>query len=155
MVYTGIVQAVGKAFFKGFRLHVKGPKGFFNNSNHGDSVGINGVCLTLEDMNTDEDTGVFFVMEETRNLTNLYSTIPSVSPEVQFDESQTAEVNLEHSLRVGDSIGGHTVAGHVSGVAPIINIQVKEDQSWFVWFDLSGFGPELLKLVVHKVSFCT
>jgi len=158
MVYTGIVQAVGKAQFRGFRLFVKGPEGFYTASNKGDSIAINGVCLTLEEA-FEGDVGAFFVMEESRKLTNLATSIPSLSdssdrgdgdPVFVDNEGKWAEVNIEHSLRVGDSVGGHTVAGHVSGVASIIEIKVKEDQSKDIWFDLSPFRPDLRELVVHK-----
>lgn len=75
----------------------------------GESIAVNGACLTLE-----KATGcelVFFVMEESFSRTNLGS-LPVGS-----------QVNLERALRVGDRLGGHFVSGHVDAAAKVISLE--------------------------------
>lgn len=86
----------------------------------GDSVSVNGVCLTL----TDKDGGLlsFDISPETLNSTNLKV----------LGEGQ--KVNLERSLRQADRIGGHFVTGHVDYVAKIIS---KAGRSGFIELRIS------------------
>lgn len=95
-------------------------------------------------------------MEETYKLENMRILIPELNDgNKTFDETQPyAEVNIELSMRVGDYLGGHIITGHVSGTAPVLDINIKEDSSRDVWFDLSEFPINLQKLVVHKGSIC-
>ncbi len=80
----------------------------------GASVAINGVCLTVAQLQ--ESTVYFDVIKETLIRTNLgMLTVKDL-------------VNVERSLKVGDEIGGHFVSGHVNGVAKIVQIdQVAEN----------------------------
>ncbi|MBW1935934.1 MAG: riboflavin synthase, partial [Deltaproteobacteria bacterium] len=71
----------------------------------GDSVSVEGVCLTVTEVNK----GFFSVDVSSETL--LRSTLGLVK--------QGDEVNLERSLKVGDRIGGHLVSGHVDGVGKI------------------------------------
>eukprot|EP01120_Amphizonella_sp_Union-15-10_P013325 TRINITY_DN6166_c0_g1_i2.p1 TRINITY_DN6166_c0_g1~~TRINITY_DN6166_c0_g1_i2.p1 ORF type:complete len:502 (-),score=60.20 TRINITY_DN6166_c0_g1_i2:39-1544(-) len=79
-------------------------------------------------------------MEETRSLTNLF-----------LDLSSDIFVNLEHSMRVGDSIGGHYVYGHVVGTAVIDQIKIKPDGSRDLWINLDSLSPPE-GTFVHKGS---
>jgi len=74
---------------------------------HGDSIAVNGVCLTV----TGTAAGTFTadVMAETLNRSSLGALEPG-SP-----------VNLERSLRVGDRLGGHMVQGHVDGMGTVLS----------------------------------
>ncbi len=75
----------------------------------GESIAVNGACLTLEQA---EGTNlVFHVMEETFRRTNLGS-LPA-----------GAVLNLERALRMGDRLGGHLVSGHVDGVGTILALE--------------------------------
>lgn len=75
----------------------------------GASIAVNGVCLTVSKKTGDL---VFFdVMQETIEKTNL-----------QF-LSERNLVNVEHSLKFGDEIGGHVLSGHISGLAEIVKIE--------------------------------
>lgn len=151
MVFTGIVQEVGEAKFdlKKNLLSVVpttvSPATFWAQSNAGDSVAVNGVCLTLLSKPNEADNfaATFFVMEETRSKTTF-----GRGPDVEDGSSFTVAVNLEHALRVGDSMGGHTVTGHVDGVAEVSRVTPHPDGSRDVWVDLK----DLPKLVVHKGS---
>jgi riboflavin synthase len=147
MVYTGIIQGIGEARLdnRNHHLSVRGPPGWYRNSRPGDSIAVNGVCLTLENEPEADGTGTFFVMEESRKRTNICAEVPGLS-------DAWTRVNLEHALRSGDSVGGHFVSGHVSGVAPIVAAKERKDGSRDVWVDLAAFGEELRRLVVHKVG---
>ena len=80
----------------------------------GDSVAINGVCLTVTRL---ADTiGSFDVSQETLDKTNMGSLRP------------TSKVNLERALQLGSRLGGHMVQGHVDGLGQISNI--KQEQAF-------------------------
>jgi riboflavin synthase len=76
----------------------------------GDSISVNGCCLTVEKIGRRGGVGLlhFSVLQETWRLTNLQHAAPG------------AVVNLERSLRMGDSLGGHFVTGHVDGMGKIV-----------------------------------
>jgi len=168
MVFTGIVQRIGVAHFdkNTSKLYVTVDETFWSKSQTGDSVAINGVCLTLLNAPTGP-TAEFFVMEETLSKTNL--------GELSLEDS-LKYVNVEHALRVGDSLGGkhllkllltndhscnwvllfspgHTVTGHVDGVATITSIVYRNDGSKDLWVDLSSFKSNMI-YIVHKGSIC-
>jgi riboflavin synthase len=143
MVFTGIVQEIGDAQFdlQQNLLFVTpiSDVSFWSRSVPGDSIAVNGVCLTL--LSTPITTSYaasFFVMEETRSKTTLGLS----------SSSSSVKVNLEHALRVGDSMGGHTVSGHVDGRGRVSQVTPHEDGSRDVWVDLG----DLPKLVVYKGS---
>ena len=96
----------------------------------GDSVAVDGVCLTVADARN--GTLVFDVMVETLNRTKLFR----------------AEVNLEPALRAGDPLGGHYVQGHVDGVGSVRSIE-PEGEGKRVWIDTE---PELMRYLVEKGS---
>lgn len=131
MVFTGLVQAVGVASFNSatniVTVNVPGSS-YWSKALKGDSIAVNGCCLTLLEASETEN-GTFFVMEESRNKTNLADIGDS-----------PYQVNLEHALRHGDSVGGHTVTGHVDGVGRVARTEPRPDGSRDVWIDLSGFS---------------
>lgn len=100
----------------------------------GESVAVNGVCLTV--VAHDADTFDFQVGPETVNRTVLGGIAAG------------DRVNLERSLRVGDAIGGHFVTGHVDTVGRIA-AREKSGEWETVWFD---FDPDFDDLIVNKGS---
>jgi riboflavin synthase len=108
-MFTGIVEELGEVvsvehLADAARLTVRGPR-VTADAEPGDSVAVNGVCLTVTGV-----AGPVFtadVMAETLNRSGLGALEPG-SP-----------VNLERSLRVGDRLGGHMVQGHVDGVGTV------------------------------------
>src|SRR5918995_5367840 len=98
-MFTGIVQALGRVrSFEDGRLVVeRGPV----DAAIGDSVAVNGVCLTVVERG--EGTLAFDVVPETVSRTRPFGDA----------------VNLEPSLRAGDPLGGHVVQGHVDGVGRV------------------------------------
>jgi riboflavin synthase len=102
----------------------------------GESVAVNGVCLTVTEA-TREGDARFFLSEETLRLTNLsrYGGAPS-------------EVNLERALRLGDRLSGHIVQGHVDGLARMTSARLEGD-AWRMELELPR---ELLHYCVPKGS---
>jgi riboflavin synthase len=102
----------------------------------GDSIAINGVCLTVAEMPSGKIE--FDVIKETLDKTNLGLL------------SQDEEVNIERSMRVGDRIDGHFVQGHVDGRAPLINQSANENE----WRLRLEAPQELAKFLAPKGSVC-
>jgi len=100
----------------------------------GDSVSVNGVCLTLIEKNRNVLT--FDVMAETIRKTNLGKLVPQ------------AIVNLEDALKAGRAIGGHFVTGHIDCVGKIKGIKHASDE---VSIEIT-FPEEYSDLVVQKGS---
>jgi riboflavin synthase len=100
----------------------------------GDSVAINGACLTV--VARDGDTCQFQAGPETLERTNLGELAPG------------DRVNLERALRLGDRLGGHLVQGHIDGLARIA--ERRRAGEWdVVWFHCSA---ELAEQMVSKGS---
>lgn len=102
--------------------------------NVGDSVSVNGVCLTAVKVGR-EGFGAD-VMPETYERTNLKEL------------ARGSKVNLEPSLKMGDPLGGHLVCGHVDAICTISRIQ-REENALAIQFDCP---PELLRYIVPKGS---
>jgi riboflavin synthase len=100
----------------------------------GDSVAVNGVCLTASEV----DDGSFAA--EAMNETLARTSLAALEPGLQ--------VNLELPLRAGDRLGGHVVQGHVDGVGRIA--EVTEDG--FARRVRVEAGEEVLRYVVEKGS---
>lgn len=100
----------------------------------GESVAVNGACLTVVECTPD----AFHVQlgPETLDRTNLGELQPG------------DRVNLERSLRLGDRLGGHIVQGHVDAVGRIVERRVHGEWE-VVWF---GCPPDLTRLMVPKGS---
>ncbi|MDQ5863988.1 MAG: riboflavin synthase [Thermoproteota archaeon] len=100
----------------------------------GDSVCINGACLTATKLSKGE--AEFEMVSETIRRTNLGQTRPGEM------------VNVERSLRIGDRLEGHFVLGHVDGIGIIEDIE-KASTETTIWIKLD---KELIKSVVPKGS---
>ena len=100
----------------------------------GDSIAVNGVCLTV----TDFDGGSFTadVMPETLRRSNL-GMLRAGSP-----------VNLERALVADGRFGGHIVSGHIDGMGTIASVRQEANA---VWYEIEA-APSLLRLVVEKGS---
>ena len=137
-MFTGIVKELGVvreiARKDGLRTLEVASKVVFETVNIGDSVAINGACLTV----TEKRKGVlsFDVMEETVKTSSLGA--------LKKDD----RVNLEGSLRANDTLGGHFVLGHVDCVGRIRCVKVSGDGS-FIEIEFPG---DFLPLVVEKGS---
>jgi riboflavin synthase len=110
-MFTGIVEELGEVITVerltgAARITVRGPR-VTADAAAGDSIAVNGVCLTVTGLSGADFTAD--VMAETLRRTGLGDLAPG------------ARVNLERSLRVGDRLGGHMVQGHVDGVGRIVS----------------------------------
>jgi riboflavin synthase len=140
-VFTGIIKAkgsIGGIEKRGgdVRLRVTTPELPWSEYEVGDSVAVNGVCLTavrLLDNGFDTDVSV-----ETLDVTTLKQLTVGDA------------VNLEPALRVGDALGGHLVSGHVDGIGRMV---AREDdaRSIRMTFEVPG---ELSRYIARKGSIC-
>ena len=137
-MFTGLVQGLGEVHrvdrtADGVRLSVRSP--LAGELSEGDSVAVNGVCLTAVGMCGGELFGAD-VMQETLRRSSL--------GEVEAG----SRVNLELPLRAADRLGGHVVQGHVDGLGIVREVR-EEGFSRVVTIDAE---PALLRYVVEKGS---
>lgn len=111
-MFTGIVEELGEIVGKedltdAARFTVKGPI-VTSDAGHGDSIAVNGVCLTVVDVLAD---GAFTadVMQETLNRSSLQRL------------EVGSRVNLERAASLGSRLGGHLVQGHVDGTGTVVS----------------------------------
>jgi riboflavin synthase len=116
----------------------------------GDSIAINGICLTATDVRPPyfEVTAV----KETLGKTTLRSLIAGNEDNLRMSriahDARHTKVNLERAAMLETRLGGHLVQGHIDGVAAIRNIR-DLNGSWEFSFELS---PEMMRFVVPKGS---
>ena len=136
-MFTGIVETVGTITaldYQGDCLHLTiSPELPFTDLKIGDSVAVNGVCLTVTHFSP--DAFHVTVVPETLRLTNLSRL------------SQHSPVNLERSMQANARIGGHYVQGHVDGMGEIIAITPDGEQALLVKISIT---PALERYVVNK-----
>jgi riboflavin synthase len=133
-VFTGLVREVGTvASMSGGRLTIDAPE-TARGVQLGDSVAIDGVCLTVVAFNG--ATLSFDAVPETLSRTALGTL------------DQGSRVNLEPALRAGDALGGHYVQGHVDGVGAVRTV-APEGEGRRVRFEAPA---ELLRYIVEKGS---
>ena len=109
-MFTGIVEELGEIrSFEGATLRI-GAETVLDDASIGDSIAVNGCCLTVTAMGRDDGGGWWEadVSHETLRRTNLGDTGPG------------SAVNLERPVRAQDRLGGHIVQGHVDAVGEII-----------------------------------
>lgn len=138
-MFTGIVEDIGKIRSvepsgREIRFTVEVNKIPTEDMAEGESIAINGACLTV----TSISRGIFTVdaSEETLNKTNLSGVHVG------------SEINLERSLRVGGRMGGHFVTGHIDGVARV-GSKKKAGNSYEYWFKIPF---EFSKYIIDKGS---
>jgi len=140
-MFTGIVAAVGKIVNveplpggddAGVRLTIQAGGLPLDAAKLGDSIAIQGACMTVV-----EFTGDTFKVDVSRESLNRTAGLDA-----------TGEVNLEHALRLGDSLDGHLVSGHVDGLGAVTRFE-PVGESW----DLRIHVPRnLAKYLTYKGS---
>ena len=111
-VFTGIVEELGEVVSRedlgdSARLVIRGPI-VTSDAGHGDSIAVNGVCLTVVDVLADGSFSAD-VMAETLHRSSLRDAVSG------------ARVNLERAAAVSSRLGGHIVQGHVDGTGTIVS----------------------------------
>lgn len=140
-MFTGIVEEIGevlsvRASAEVVVLTVRG-RTVTTDTRHGDSIAVNGVCLTVTDpADATDDTFTVELVPETLKRSSL-STVGA-----------GARVNLERAVPVGGRLGGHIVQGHVDGVATLLT-RTPGERSDELRFSLP---PDLARFVVEKGS---
>jgi riboflavin synthase len=129
----GTVQALEPLEGEAARLRIHGPT-VTSDAGHGDSISVNGCCLTV--IEVDNGTFTADVMRETLHRTSLGSV------------EQGSRVNLERAVTAHARLGGHIVQGHVDGVGMIASREPAEH--WEV-VRVSA-PPEILRYVAEKGS---
>jgi riboflavin synthase len=140
-MFTGLVRAVGRIeqltpAGGDVRVRVHAGQLDLSELNLGDSIAVNGICLTAVEF----AGGAFSadVSRETLSLTTLGDLGPG------------APVNLEPALTLSTPLGGHLVSGHVDGVGQVL--EMREDaRSWRLQIHAPG---ELARYIAHKGSIC-
>lgn len=137
-MFTGIIEEIGiiRNIVKGSRsikLTITAKK-VLENTNLGDSIAVNGVCLTVTALGKDGFTAD--VMPESMSKTNMSRLKPG------------DRVNLERALTLSSRLGGHIVSGHIDGVGDIINME-KDDNA--VRVTLTSV-PKVMKYIVSEGS---
>ncbi|GHH48257.1 riboflavin synthase [Streptomyces candidus] len=137
-MFTGIVEELGEVtavenLGDSSRFRLRGPL-VTEDAKHGDSIAVNGVCLTVVDTADGEFTAD--VMAETLNRSSLGALVVG------------SRVNLERPMALGGRLGGHLVQGHVDGTGTIVDRKPSEH-----WEIVKVALPEgLSRYVVEKGS---
>lgn len=147
-MFTGIITAVGQiksAQVKGdgLQLLIEVPSGYLDDVVLGDSIAIQGACMTATQLNSNT-----FALDISRESLNKTVGLDKVGP-----------VNLEKALRLNDRLGGHLVSGHVDGVGEVFHfapVAQDADGSWLLRIkapkDLAPFLAYKGSIVVNGVS---
>lgn len=139
-MFTGIIEELGTIK----RIALSGSYGqvtirarkVLEGTKTGDSISVNGICLTVTSLRTDEFTAD--IMAETVRRSSL-------------SQAETGDpVNLERAMAADGRFGGHIVSGHIDGTGKIIRYRKEENA---VWVEVEA-AEDLMRLVVEKGSIC-
>lgn len=139
-MFTGIIQHVGRVesvttSSSGVRITID-PMGWDHEPRPGDSIANNGCCLTLVDPITDHG-GLF-----------TFDAIPETLEKTTLGSWETGDrVNLERALRMGDTLDGHQVQGHVDGTGEVLGVFTADG-----WRVRVGLDEELMRYMIPKGS---
>jgi riboflavin synthase len=142
-MFTGIVTGVGRivaaaplgsSLQHGQRLTIAAPANYLNDVQPGDSIAINGACMTVT------------LLDVATQQFNIDISAESLSKTTGLTESSS--VNLEKALRAQDGMGGHIVSGHVDGIGQV-NYISQVGESWELRI---GCAASLGKYLAYKGS---
>jgi len=131
-LFTGIVEEIGSVRAVGPDKLTISATNVIQDTKKGDSIAVNGVCLTVTEIAPDSFS--FDVMPETLRRTNLGALLPGEA------------VNLERPLAVGGRMGGHFVQGHVDGRGRVLSV-TREGEALLLRFEAS---KDIMRYVVEK-----
>ena len=142
-MFTGIITGVGRiaavhdlgsSLQHGKRLEIEAPAGYLDDVGLGDSIALNGACMTVTQLDLPHRQFTIEISAESLDKTaGLAATGP---------------INLEKALRAHDRLGGHIVAGHVDGIGTVKRFE-QVGESW----ELRVLAPRsLAKYLAYKGS---
>jgi riboflavin synthase len=138
-IITGVgrivaVQSLGSSLQHGKRLTVEAPAGYLDDVGLGDSIALNGACMTVT------------TFDPAQRQFTIDISAESLDKTAGLD--QTGPVNLEKALRAHDRLGGHIVSGHVDGIGRVAFFE-QVGESW----ELRVLAPASLgKYLAYKGS---
>ena len=142
-MFTGIITGLGRIVAihslgsssnHGKRLNIEAPAGYLDDVGLGDSIAINGACMTVVSLDT--------------AASQFHIDISAESLDKTSGMAETGLVNLEKALRAHDRLGGHIVSGHVDGIGRVTYF-AEVGESW----ELRIVVPkELAKYLAYKGS---
>lgn len=138
-IITGIgritaVQSLGESPTHGRRLTIQAPTGYLDDVRLGDSIALNGACMTVTTLQPDQNQFTIDISAE------------SLGKTAGLDSTGT--INLEKALRANDRLGGHLVSGHVDGIGSVAHF-AQVGESW----ELRVLAPaSLAKYLAYKGS---
>jgi riboflavin synthase len=140
-MFTGIITAVGhitsaQAKGDGLQLVVEVPEGYLEDVTLGDSIAIQGACMTATQFK-----GNTFALDISRE---------SLSKTVGLDK--VGPVNLEKAMRLNDRLGGHLVSGHVDGVGKVAHFSQVANDAYGSWLLRIDAPKELAPFLAYKGS---
>jgi len=128
------VQSLGDAPSHGKRLTIEAPAGYLDDVSLGDSIALNGACMTVTALDAGKQQFVIDISAESLDKT---AGLDAVGP-----------INLEKALRANDRLGGHLVSGHVDGLGSVSFFQ-QVSESW----ELRVLAPlALARFLAYKGS---
>jgi riboflavin synthase len=143
-MFTGIITGVGRiaalhalgsSLHHGKRLHIEAPPGYLDDVGLGDSIAINGACMTVTSLDPPQHQFTIDISAESLARTTGLAEIGH-------------RLNLEKALRANDRLGGHIVSGHVDGTGCVTRFE-QVGESW----ELCVMAPpELGKYLAYKGS---
>jgi riboflavin synthase len=140
-MFTGIITAVGQiksaqAKGDGLYLVVEVPSGYLDDVVLGDSIAIQGACMTATEL-----TSNTFALDISRESLNKTMGLDKVGP-----------VNLEKALRLNDRLGGHLVSGHVDGVGKVVHFAAVAQDAYGSWLLQIEASKDLAQFLAYKGS---
>ena len=138
-IITGVgrivaVDALGSSSTHGKRLTIECPGAYLDDVSLGDSIALNGACMTVTSLDAAQSRFTIEISAE------------SLARTAALD--QTGRVNLEKALRANDRLGGHLVSGHVDGVGRVTQFE-QIGESWHLRVMTP---PSLAKYLAYKGS---
>ena len=133
-MFTGIIEELGTVVTAGTRLSV-GCSTVIADASVGDSIAVNGVCLTAAELRPDSFSAD--LAPETLKRSNLGDLRPG------------SRVNLERPLSAGGRLNGHIVQGHVDGTGEFLSLDALGDDNWWLRIRIPA---ELDPYLVYKGS---
>ena len=119
-MFTGIITGVGRivavhrlgsSLDHGSRLTIETPSGYLDDVGPGDSIALNGACMTATNLDAARNQFTIDISAESLRKT--------------CGLSEPGPINLEKALRANDRLGGHIVSGHVDGLGEVVSVTVE------------------------------